>query len=61
MPASPPKKQKKPMTAFCDHGLLNDSVLFYFRLTLNPPERSSKAHDRKSYGGTSWTETTPAP
>ena len=30
-------KQKKPMTAFRDHGLLNDSVLFYYRLTLDPP------------------------
>jgi hypothetical protein len=54
-------KKQKAHDRFRDHGLLNDSVLFYYRLTLDPPEASSKAHSREPHGGTSWTETTPAP
>ena len=54
--------EKKAHDRYCDHGLLNDSVLFfYFRLTLDPPQASSKAHGREPHGGISWTETTPAP
>jgi hypothetical protein len=54
-------KKQKAHDRFRDHGLLNDSFIFYFRLTLDPPQASSKARNREPHGGTSWTETTPAP
>jgi len=54
-------KTKKPTIAFRDRGLLNNSVLRLYRFTPDPPLASSKAHRRELHGGTSWTQTTPAP